>query len=95
MALPKFEPSYRYEDYLLWNGDWELYNGIPVSMSPSTGREHQRTCRQLVLKLSGLLDAADYRGCELFFEIDWPVDSIGLFDFSHVAEVLQVLGRRT
>ena len=64
-------------------------------MSPSTGREHQRTCRQLVLKLSGLLDAADYQGCEGFFEIDSPVDSIGLFDFNHMAEMLQALGRRT
>jgi Uma2 family endonuclease len=75
MAVPKFDPNYQYEDYLLWSGDWELYDGIPVSMSPSPGREHQRTCRELVLKISRLLDEAGCQNCELFFEIDWQVST--------------------
>ena len=34
--------TYTYEDYKLWKGDWELVNGLPLAMSPSPTREHQK-----------------------------------------------------
>lgn len=73
MGLPRYIPDYRYEDYVTWPGDWELLDGIPVSMSPSPGKLHQRACRQLVLQFSRLLSEAGCRECELFFELDWIV----------------------
>jgi hypothetical protein len=37
-----FEPErYTYNDYKLWEGNWELVNGYPYAMSPSPKREHQ------------------------------------------------------
>ena len=28
-------PHYTYEDYLCWEGRWELINGIPYAMTPA------------------------------------------------------------
>jgi hypothetical protein len=36
-------PRYTYEDYKLWEGDWELIKGYPYAMSPSPKRKHQET----------------------------------------------------
>jgi hypothetical protein len=38
----KYLPRYTVSDYRLWEGDWELIDGHPVSMSPSPVRKHQR-----------------------------------------------------
>ncbi len=31
----EYFPEYNYEDYKLWDGDWELIYGIPYAMSPA------------------------------------------------------------
>jgi hypothetical protein len=38
----KILPSYTYEDYLHWEGRWELIDGIPYAMSPFPAPRHQR-----------------------------------------------------
>jgi hypothetical protein len=35
-------PHYTYDDYLLWQGDWELINGILYARIPAPTVEHQR-----------------------------------------------------
>jgi Uma2 family endonuclease len=37
----KILPHYTYEDYRIWEGRWELIEGIPYSMSPSPVPGHQ------------------------------------------------------
>ena len=37
----KFLPHYTYEDYLRWEGQWELIDGIPYAMSPAPIPPHQ------------------------------------------------------
>jgi hypothetical protein len=32
---------YSYDDYKLWEGDWELLDGQPVSMAPAPMIKHQ------------------------------------------------------
>jgi len=34
-------PSYTYEDYKLWEGDWELIYGVPYAMAPAPMIKHQ------------------------------------------------------
>jgi hypothetical protein len=34
----KYRPQFTYEDYSLWEGRWELIDGMPYAMSPSNGR---------------------------------------------------------
>jgi len=46
----KYLPSYTYEDYKSWEGDWELINGIPYAMAPSPIKIHQK----LIISISSL-----------------------------------------
>lgn len=34
-SAEKFVPNYTFEDYQNWKGDWELWQGVAVSMLPS------------------------------------------------------------
>ncbi len=43
---------YTYSDYLLWEGDWELIKGFPVSMAPAPMRIHQQIARELFIALN-------------------------------------------
>jgi len=72
-AVP-YRPRYTVEDYLRWEGDWELWDGHPVSMSPAPGWNHQKLCSNLHFELETQLRASGCGDCDLFFEIDWHVD---------------------
>ena len=73
MALPRYIPHYTLDDYLQWEGAWELWSGVPIAMSPSATREHQRLCKKYVLELTRALEAGGCNSCEVLFEIDWRV----------------------
>ena len=34
-------PHYSYDDYKIWEGDWELIRGIPYAMAPAASWWHQ------------------------------------------------------
>ncbi len=79
MALPRYIPHYTVEDYRQWEGDWELWSGVPVAMSPSAKKAHQRLCAKLHLLLSSLLASNGCTGCEVLFELDWVVSNDTVF----------------
>jgi Uma2 family endonuclease len=60
---------YTYDDYCQWEGDWELIEGIPVSMAPAPMRIHQQIARELFLALNALEECE----CEVLYEIDWKL----------------------
>jgi len=35
-------PNYTYEDYLNWEGSWEIIDGIAYAMSPMPSTAHQK-----------------------------------------------------
>jgi hypothetical protein len=35
-------PHYTYDDYVQWEGNWEIINGIPYAMSPAPSKKHQQ-----------------------------------------------------
>ena len=37
----EYLPHYSYEDYLLWEGDWELISGVAFAIAPSPAKNHQ------------------------------------------------------
>ena len=37
----KILPHYTYEDYVHWEGRWELHEGHPIAMSPMPVPKHQ------------------------------------------------------
>jgi len=66
-------PNYTTDDYERWEGDWELWDGHPVSMSPSPSAKHQRVAGRLFVALGGSLGQQDGCHCETFYEIDWRI----------------------
>lgn len=52
MALSnKIIPHYTYQDYIQWEGRWELIEGHPIAMSPLPIPEHQRLSANLIYEL--------------------------------------------
>ncbi|WP_139490475.1 Uma2 family endonuclease [Brevibacillus dissolubilis] len=51
MSIPHHRPNqrYTYQDYLSWTGDtrWELFEGVPHSMTPSPSTVHQQISMSL------------------------------------------------
>lgn len=69
----KYRPQFTYEDYLLWEGRWELIDGMPYAMSPAPVPNHQR----INGKLWSLIDVClrSYCDkCEVFLPIDWKIN---------------------
>ena len=73
-TAPKYVPHYTVDDYQQWDGDWELWDGLPVAMTPSPfGRNSKLTVRMATI-IQNVVDAA---GCDaaVLVEIDWIVAS--------------------
>ncbi len=76
MSAVSYKPHYHVEDYLAWEGDWELWNGIPVAMSPAPNFFHQSLGMKLGAVLVNQLSASSCpHECVAVYESDWHVDS--------------------
>ena len=73
MPSLRYLPRYTIDDYLQWEGDWELWDGIPVAMTPSPFGRHQQVCRDVLI---GLMESLRHSGCscEAIHELDWIID---------------------
>ena len=69
---PKYLPHYTLADYQQWEGDWELWSGIPVAMTPSPFGKHQALAARVIQLLRNELDAVGST-CEVLHEIDWVI----------------------
>ena len=67
-----FLPNYRYQDYIHWEGDWELIGGIAYAMSPAPTIEHQEINSKIVYQLMSKLK--DCKNCKVLPEVDWKID---------------------
>jgi len=65
-------PSYTYDDYLLWEGDWEIIYGIPYAMSPAPMIKHQHISNKIARYLDEALEECDI--CQALLPIDWRID---------------------
>lgn len=79
MALPRYIPHYTLEDYLKWEGSWELWSGVPVAMSPSADKRHQRLASALHFLLKSALKQSGCSKCEVYFELDWVASEENVF----------------
>ncbi len=73
MAIPKYLPHYTVADYRQWEGDWELWNGVPVAMTPSPFGPHQRIVAELCRRFLNAIDDAKCTQCGVFVELDWII----------------------
>ena len=63
MGIPEADKKYTYEDYIAWEGRWELINGTPYLMTPSPSVEHQRVSGRIFAQLFNHLEGEQ---CEVF-----------------------------
>jgi Uma2 family endonuclease len=70
----RYLPNYTVADYQRWEGDWELWQGIPVAMTPSPFGRHQKIAARLVTLLSNAIDEAGYKAV-VMAEIDWIISN--------------------
>jgi Uma2 family endonuclease len=65
-------PNYTYDEYKLWEGNWELIYGLPYAMSPAPLIEHQRISNNIAWQLKSLLENCSE--CQALLPVDWKID---------------------
>ncbi len=68
----KYPPSYTYEDYRLWEGDWELIEGVPYAMAPSPFGKHRRVVGEFIYQLGEQLENCPEK-YSVYPSLDWIV----------------------
>ena len=68
----RYVPQYTVADYELWQGDWELWNGVPVSLTPSPFGRHQHVAANVIAELRLVIRENDIPAYVLP-EIDWRI----------------------
>jgi Uma2 family endonuclease len=68
----KYRPHYTYDDYLNWEGNWELIEGMPYAMSPAPTPKHQRVSLLLSIQFEKALDKCEH--CKVFPPLDWKIE---------------------
>jgi len=73
MLAKEYLPRYTVEDYRLWEGDWELIEGVPFAMAPSPTGKHQGVLVNLIFSLKSALKEYSERKALVYAELDWVV----------------------
>ncbi len=72
-VIAKILPNYTYEDYCRWEGQWELIEGIPYSMSPMPSPRHQSLSLKVANIFMNELDVISCH-CTVYQPIDVKID---------------------
>ena len=67
-------PNYTYKDYCLWEGRWELIEGIPYAMSPAPNMKHQWVVANMIYELKRALKKSKCKHCKVYDFIDLKVE---------------------
>ena len=59
-ALRLEDIHYSYDDYKLWEGNWELMDGIAVSMSPAPIRKHQSLASEVIFTIREQIESVHF-----------------------------------
>ncbi len=66
----KILPYYTYEDYIKWEGRWELLDGMPYAMSPAPAPRHQMIVSRLHQVYLNALDKVNCSTCKVYDFLD-------------------------
>ena len=69
----KILPHYTYEEYCLWEGRWELIEGIPYAMSPAPSPRHQWISSNIKYELKDAIKKSGCKNCKVYDFIDIKV----------------------
>ena len=64
--------NYTYDDYVLWEGRWELIEGFPLAMSPSPTIIHQTIASNILFEIRRSMGECE--NCVVITEEDWKVN---------------------
>jgi len=64
-------PHYVYEDYKLWEGDWEVIYGQAYCMSPAPMIKHQSISTNIAWQLKNVFK--DCKECKSLLPVDWKI----------------------
>ncbi len=73
LTAEKLLPRYTVDDYQHWKGDWELWDGHAIAMSPSPFGRHQTVATRLAYAFSSAIDKQNCNA-EAIAELDWVVN---------------------
>ena len=68
----KDSPRYSVDEYRLWKGDWELWEGIAIAMTPSPFGRHQLALTELA-SLTRNAIRAENCDARTVVELDWII----------------------
>lgn len=72
MGAIKLEPPrYTYEQYKLWEDNWELINGYPYMMAPAPMIKHQSISSKITRELLNIFEKC--QNCQVLLPIDWKI----------------------
>jgi Uma2 family endonuclease len=72
MLSPNHMPHYTVADYWTWSGEWELWDGVAIAMTPSPFGRHQQIVSRM-LRIFGRAISESGCDCEPISELDWVV----------------------
>ena len=67
----KILPHYTYDDYVHWEGNWELIEGFPIAMSPMPVPRHQLIAAALTSEFHFALKKC--KTCKAYQPVDYKV----------------------
>ena len=67
----KILTHYTYDDYKLWEGKWEIIEGIPYAMSPAPVPKHQYIASNLNGEIRNSLKSSNCKKCRVTQPIDY------------------------
>lgn len=74
----KYLPHYTYDDYLNWEGHWELIDGIPYAMSPAPIPLHQMVAGNIHAELRAALQKVKC-SCKVYQPLDYKLADDTIF----------------
>lgn len=69
----KIIPHYTYDDWINWEGKWELIEGHPIAMSPAPIPKHQLVAAELQTELVIALRKSKCKKCRVYHPIDFKI----------------------
>lgn len=73
MGAIDYLKHYTYDDYRLWEGKWELFEGYPVAMSPSPVINHQAIAANILYELKST--TGECERCLIIAEEDYMLSN--------------------
>ena len=71
MSAVQLLPKYTYDDYVQWEGKWEVIRGIPYAMAPAPVLKHQYLASNLTTEFNIALKKC--KKCKVYQPIDYKI----------------------